>query len=143
MNCYIHIVPGRMRIRSEFLKKNELGAFSLRKGMCSFQGVTSVVTNTTTGSILICFDILQVSSQALLTKLAHHNAIPHFEFRQSVNDPSRILRVSIESRRQEGSVLLPFFLKRTARFILSSLEIPPGAVNVIVNVILQTLVQAI
>src|SRR3989338_3383595 len=119
MNCYIHILPGRMRIRTDFLKKNDLGAFSLRSGIYSLRGMHSVVINTITGSILISFDVLQISSQDILATVAQYRAIPQIDYQQSQVNARQVIRMRIESRNPVRFDILPFILRRAAQAALS------------------------
>ena len=143
MNCYIHILPGRMRIRTDFLKKNELGAFSLRTGIHSLQGIHSVVINTITGSILISFDVLQISSQDILANLAQHRAIPLIDYKQTEVASNQVIRVNIETKNLEPFPIWPFVFKKAVQYVLGSLELQPGVVGVFVNIVLLSIFEAI
>lgn len=143
MNCYIHILPGRMRIRTDFLKKNELGAFSLRSGIYSLRGIRSVVINTITGSILISFDVLQISSEAILARVAQHKAIPFIDYKQSEVHSNQVVRVNIQTQNLEPFDIWPFILKKAVQYLLGSMEFQPGPVGVIANIVLPTIFEAI
>jgi len=142
MNCYIHILPGRMRIRTDFLKKNELGAFSLRSGVFSLQGIRSVVINTITGSILIRFDVLQTSSQEILATLAQHKAIPHVDCKQPENS-KQVIRVQIVAKDIESFNIWPFVLKRAVQYVLGSLDLQPGVLYVLTNIVMPSIVEVL
>ena len=53
---YIHNVPGRIRIISEAIAKNQLAADEVRKGLSTLEGDCTVQINLTTGSILIHYN---------------------------------------------------------------------------------------
>ncbi|HYA15310.1 MAG TPA: cation transporter [Syntrophales bacterium] len=53
---YIHNVPGRVRIISEAIAKNQPAADEVRKGLSTLEGVCTVQINLTTGSILIHYN---------------------------------------------------------------------------------------
>ena len=53
---YIHNVPGRVRIISEAIAKNQLAVDEVRKGLSTLEGVCTVQINLTTGSILIHYN---------------------------------------------------------------------------------------
>ena len=50
---YIHNVPGRLRIRSEAIRKNRTAADSVRVALSLLLGIGIVDINLITGSILI------------------------------------------------------------------------------------------
>jgi copper chaperone CopZ len=53
---YIHNVPGRVRIRSDVIKKNLRAGYEVRMGLSTLMGVGTVHINLTTGSILIYYN---------------------------------------------------------------------------------------
>ncbi len=53
---YIHHVPGRLRIKSPVLKRNELEAKAVQKLLVDQKGILHSAVNTLTGSILIYYD---------------------------------------------------------------------------------------
>jgi hypothetical protein len=66
---YLHHVPGRLRIRSPLLKRNETAAADAAKGLVARPGVTSVKTNALTGSVTIVYDARWCDVAALLDHL--------------------------------------------------------------------------
>jgi hypothetical protein len=62
---YIHHIPGRLRVRSAAIKKNETSAQALRRLLATTEGVTSTQVNTLTGSVVIRYDPGLTSGQAL------------------------------------------------------------------------------
>jgi hypothetical protein len=107
------------------------------------EGVRSVVTNTITGSILISFDVLQVSSQTLLTKVAQHNAIPLLDYKETAMNSKQVTRVWVESRNLNEFQLLPKLLKKTSTFVLKSFDFEVGIFGVFVGFILPAIIEAI
>jgi hypothetical protein len=53
---YMHHVPGRLRIKSPALKRNEEEGVAVRKLLLNQEGILSSEVNTLTGSILILYD---------------------------------------------------------------------------------------
>lgn len=56
MSYYIHNVPGRLRIKSPAIKKNENAADDLRKILSSMNGIATVDINLITGSLLVNYN---------------------------------------------------------------------------------------
>ncbi len=69
MSHYIHHVPGRLRVKSPRLKRNEHEAAQAKGYMDRVDGVLSTEVNTVTGSMLIKYDAKQVAAQTLLNSL--------------------------------------------------------------------------
>lgn len=69
MGHYVHHTPGRLRVRSALLKRNEQKAGALRRHLELVNGVSSIECNVLTGSILIRYDTKQIDSPALLETL--------------------------------------------------------------------------
>ncbi|MGD0283549.1 MAG: HMA2 domain-containing protein [Dissulfurispiraceae bacterium] len=53
---YIHNVPGRVRIKSDVLKRNPDSVDKIRKALSTIMGIGTVDINLTTGSILINYN---------------------------------------------------------------------------------------
>ena len=66
---YIHNVPGRLRIRSEAIKKNRTAADSVRVALSLLPGIGIVDINLITGSILINYNKQVVNYEDILCLL--------------------------------------------------------------------------
>ncbi len=75
MVCYLHEVPGRLRIKIPRIKRNPEKAGELRNLLQAVAGVKSTSVNLLTGSAVIQFDSELVRSQSLLSLLANENYI--------------------------------------------------------------------
>lgn len=69
MSHYIHHVPGRLRVKSPGLKRNEREAAQTRAYLDQLHGVYSAEVNPITGSILIHYDTQRLAAQTLLNTL--------------------------------------------------------------------------
>ncbi|MFN3324194.1 MAG: HMA2 domain-containing protein [Bryobacteraceae bacterium] len=63
---YVHHVPGRLRVRSVLVKKNEYTASEVKRLMEAMPGVRSASTNTLTGSVTIAYDGAVIDRDTLL-----------------------------------------------------------------------------
>ncbi len=52
---YVHHVPGRLRLRSPHFKRDRLSMQRARELLAAMEGVESVATNATTGSIVVIY----------------------------------------------------------------------------------------
>ena len=69
MANYIHHVPGRLRINTRVLKKNESRARQLKSYLEGIQGVRHAETSIVTGSVVIKYDTCLISGTVILNSL--------------------------------------------------------------------------
>jgi hypothetical protein len=70
MTQYIHHVPGRLRVKTLYLKRNETKAAEVCRFLAGIAGVVACDVNTLTGSIVISYDTSLTSAEMLLGWLA-------------------------------------------------------------------------
>src|SRR5664279_660689 len=56
MSFYMHNTPGRLRIKSPLVKRNENVSYEVRKILGATNGIATVDVNITTGSLLINYN---------------------------------------------------------------------------------------
>ena len=56
MSCYLHHVPGRIRIKTPYVEGKSANAIELEKRLRAIAGVRLVSANALTGSILVYYD---------------------------------------------------------------------------------------
>jgi copper chaperone CopZ len=74
LEYYIHSVPGRLRIKSPALKRNQAGTKQVEVLLRGFAGVTRTSTNPLTGSIVVNYDQSSINQKEvidLLEKAGH------------------------------------------------------------------------
>jgi hypothetical protein len=69
MSCYVHHVPGRLRVRIPAAKGNPIATERLTKKLNELRGIRSVAGNPITGSILIRYDTSTTNAAACLAIL--------------------------------------------------------------------------
>ncbi len=69
MSCYVHDLPGRLRVRIPRLKGDAITANHLVNQVNQIAGISSVIANPVTGSILIQYDASIVNSATCLAVL--------------------------------------------------------------------------
>jgi copper chaperone CopZ len=69
MTHYIHHVPGRLRVKSLMIKKNETQARLVKDCLNEMNGVRATEVNTVTGSIVVNYDAHLVHSETILNSL--------------------------------------------------------------------------
>lgn len=73
---YLHLLNGRIRIRSSVIKGNLPRAQLLTQQLQTHTGITQVATNTLTGSVLVLYDPEQVTQEQVLHLLSTVGQLP-------------------------------------------------------------------
>lgn len=82
MSHYYHVVPGRLRIKSPFMKRNTNANVAEIEGLLgTVGGINSFDINTITGSILVNYDPKVVSSKKIISILKRQKSVPNRLFR--------------------------------------------------------------
>lgn len=77
MSHYVHHIPGRLRIRSAAVKKNETKAGAAKALLAGVPGVRSSEVNTLTGSIVVHYDPALMSGPAVTALLRERGYFSH------------------------------------------------------------------
>src|SRR5581483_3559958 len=72
---YIHEIPGRVRIRTEAIKRNDYAATAVQNLLQAIPGVLSAAANPLTGSIIVTYHATRLNSAAILELLREHSYI--------------------------------------------------------------------
>jgi copper chaperone CopZ len=88
---YVHHIPGRLRVRSAAVKRNEGNASAVRALLASVPGVRSSEVNTLTGSIVVHYDPAETSGPAVTAVLRDRGYFLHPVLPQS---PVNVLRAA-------------------------------------------------
>ncbi len=76
MDYYMHLIPGRIRIRTHAFRRIDEDGVLVRQYIDSIQGVTSVNYNQVAGSVSICYDRSLISSQNIIQELTKKGLFP-------------------------------------------------------------------
>ncbi len=112
---YIHDIPGRLRVRSEAIKRNQSEAKEL---LASFQGVRSIEANALTGSLTLAYDVTAVRSEDLLGLLRQRG------FLSAVPAPVPVRRsseVGAKIARTVGSYVLQTAVERSVAALVAAI----------------------
>lgn len=72
MACYVHNVPGRLRVKLPSLKERPAKAAAVERLFSDREGVEAVSANPITGSVVTRYDAEIVSPEKILTALRMH-----------------------------------------------------------------------
>lgn len=128
MPSYIHHTPGRLRVRSQVIKRDEVAADRARDILTAHPGIEGVETNATTGSITIRYASSHLDGSRLLALLDGHGFLrPKTAQAATPEDTLRGRSVPVADRLAEkvgsaiGTVLLEKLLERSATALIAAL----------------------
>jgi copper chaperone CopZ len=76
MACYVHHVPGRLRVKTLDSKNDPVRREQIRSCLQEINGVLEAEANPITGSIVLKYDVCRVSPAVILDKLRNQGYIP-------------------------------------------------------------------
>ncbi len=123
MPSYIHHTPGRLRVRSQVIKRDEVAAGRARDILTAHPGIEGVETNPTTGSITIRYAAAHMDGSRVLALLDGHG----FLRPKAVPGGARGGAAPASDRLAEkvgsaiGTVLLEKLLERSATVLIAAL----------------------
>ncbi len=109
MSYYVHHVPGRLRVKTPFIKKDPLVAGQIEKLLTSMPGITSVIANQLTGSVVVNFDSTILDPQRILDVLKLNG---YFDPSKAVTSEQYIEEGLSKTSNLVGKALLGFFLEK-------------------------------
>lgn len=84
---HVHSVRGRLRIRTPLFRRNYAMAADARERFAGLDGITHVDVNTSTGSLVVCFDEERIGPTAIWRELVRHGYV-------QADDPALGLRAT-------------------------------------------------
>lgn len=123
MALYLHHVPGRLRVRSPVLKRNEGKADDVRRLLEAAEGVISVKVNAITGSITIHYDPATVTKAGILAILRGQDCLPSEAelARQNESSATPAARIGRTFGETAAKVLVEMMIERFAAAAVGAL----------------------
>lgn len=127
MPSYIHHTPGRLRVRSQVIKRDEAAAGRARDILTAHPGIEGVETNPTTGSITIRYAASHMDGSRVLALLDGHGflrpkAVPGGAGGGAVRGGAPVTdRLAEKVGSAIGTVLLEKLLERSATVLIAAL----------------------
>jgi cation transport ATPase len=103
MSYYMHNVPGRLRVKSPLLKRNNDAGNELKKALSTIQGVAAVDFNPTTGSLLINYNHRVTKHEDIISLLERKG---YFDRTRAVTNESAIHAAAEKTGRVVGKAVL-------------------------------------
>ncbi len=108
MDYYFHHVPGRLRVKSPFLKKNQRLAARVEELVQAISGVDSIATNLVTGSVVIQYDPRKTRSEDIFNAL---NRTGYFDLSQAMTSDEALHKAFRKGGQTIGSIVLGALIK--------------------------------
>jgi len=121
MSNYIHHVPGRLRIKTTQLKRNEDEASIVCKLLAATDGVLNCEVKTLTGSIVISYDKNVTNSHELVSLIKRYGYIAASATVNSVKVNDRFARTVNEATDNVGKAVAGFVLERAAAVAIGAI----------------------
>ena len=121
MSHYVHHVPGRMRIRTPLLKRNEKRAQAVRALVTAQTGVKTADVNTVTGSVVIHYDPKRTTSTALFDLLKQEGCAGAADHTAATGIVSRGNALSPGAGKAVIGVVVENLLKHSATALVAAL----------------------
>jgi len=102
MSYYIHNVPGRLRVKTPLVKRNQEVADEIRKILSTMSGIATVDINLTTGSILINYNPKQVGDKEIVNTLQRKG---YFDTSKALNNDQYLHEAASQAGNFVGKVI--------------------------------------
>lgn len=109
MSYYIHDVPGRLRVKSPAVKKNQDAANDVRKALSTMNGIATVDINLVTGSILVNYNSKTVQQKDIISLLQRKG---YFDAAKAVTNDQYIQGVASRAGSVVGKALFGTFVEK-------------------------------
>jgi hypothetical protein len=119
---YLHHVPGRLRVRSQAIKRNEAKAAAAERALAVIAGVIAVEANPLTGSIKLTYDHERVSPHELMAGLQAEGLVGHYTAESAVRSGAAPSLLSGETiTRAVAAIVLEKIFERSALALVAAI----------------------
>jgi copper chaperone CopZ len=108
MSYYVHDTPGRLRVKSPAVKRNQDAADAIRKILSTVNGIATVDINLTTGSILVNYNPKAVQQKDIISLLQRHG---YFDASKALNDDQYLQSVASKAGNVVGKAIFSTFVE--------------------------------
>jgi copper chaperone CopZ len=109
MSYYIHNVPGRLRVKTPVVKRNNKAADEIRKTLSTVNGIATVDINLTTGSILINYNPKMVHQSDIISALQRNG---YFDTSKAITNDQYIQRAASQAGNIVGKAIFGTFVEK-------------------------------
>lgn len=108
MSYYLHNVPGRLRLKSPLVRRNNEAASEIKKALSSISGIATVDINLITGSILINYNTKAVNYKDIVALLQRKG---YFDASRALTNDQYIKTSASKAGKVIGKALFGTFLE--------------------------------
>jgi Heavy metal associated domain 2 len=112
MSHYIHHVPGRLRITTLQLKRNETRAKEVCRLLSSIDGVLDCQVKTITGSAVISYDADVITAGGLIAFLKKHGLVTAEAFISAPQNDANLTQAVVKAGGNVGKVVIGVVLEK-------------------------------
>ena len=109
MSHYIHNVPGRLRVKSPAVKKNQDAADDIRKALSTMNGIATVDISLVTGSILVNYNPKAVHEKDIIGLLQRKG---YFDAARAITSDQYIQGVASKAGSIVGKAIFGTFVEK-------------------------------
>lgn len=121
MSHYIHHIPGRLRIKTLQLKRNEAKAAKVCKLLAATPGVLNCEVKTLTGSVVISYDASRTNSNILVSLLQDHGYMTTKTTMVNGKPDGQLARTVSAATENVGKALVGFVVERSAAALIGAI----------------------
>jgi len=109
MSYYVHNVPGRLRVKSPLVKRNDDAAGEIKKILSTLNGIATVDVNLTTGSILINYNPKTIHHSDIISTLQRKG---YFDTSKAITNNEYIQRAASQAGHIVGKAIFASFVDK-------------------------------
>ena len=109
MSHYIHDTPGRLRVKSPAVKKNQDASDEIKKALSAVNGIATVDINLTTGSILVNYNPKTVKQQDIISLLQRKG---YFDASKALTNDQYLQSVASKAGNVVGKAIFGTFVEK-------------------------------
>ena len=109
MSYYMHNIPGRLRVKSPRLKRNDAAEDELRMALSTIQGIAAVDFNPVTGSLLINYNHRTTNHEDIISLLERKG---YFDRKKAMSNDGYFHKAAEKTGRVIGKAVLGMAIKK-------------------------------
>ncbi len=109
MNCYVHNIPGRLRVKTPRVKRNRASARHVEGLIKQLRGINSTAVNITTGSVVVLYNPKTITCAVILNTLENEG---FFDSSRAVSCDEYINEAASKAGQLLGKILFGAFVEK-------------------------------
>jgi hypothetical protein len=118
MSDYMHFIPGRLRVKSPRLKRNDSAAHELKTALSTIQGIDAIDFNPVTGSLLINYNRQTTSHEDIISLFERRG---YFDRGKTISKDGSLQKIAEKTGRVIGTAVLSMAIEKAFKYSARSL----------------------